>query len=121
MTYKWTPEKIKELERILKTVAEIEAEFHRKKTALVAEALGADVSICDKCKRPLLTRALWNKIPKKVRGMGIARRHNENTCTSHYIRAYRRKKNGIDEEQIARLRAKVGFDPNKDYDAEEET
>jgi hypothetical protein len=78
---------------------------------------------CVKCGRPMVWRRLWNQIPKDIRDHGIiVRRHNATLCQTHYIQEFRRSRMTDTEwqESLSRLREHVGFNPNKDYEAEDE-
>jgi hypothetical protein len=120
MGHRYTKKHLESLREVLDEIAEIEKEFRRRKSELISKAVGFEVLLCSKCHRPMVPRVLWQMMPEEERfRRSVARRQNAEFCVTHHARHPRigRLK---DKLELERLRKLVAFDPNKDYDAEEE-
>jgi hypothetical protein len=120
MGNRYTKKHLEILREVLDEIAEIEKEFRRRKSELISKAVGFEILLCSKCHRPMVPRVLWQMMPEEEQfRRSVARRQNAELCATHYTKCYRIA-TGKKRNEIARLRAIVAFDPNKDYDAEEE-
>lgn len=88
----WSEADVRELSGALEALAEVEREFQQRKMQIVSQALNVAIGQCHVCHRPMIPRRLWEMLPPSLRVLGlIARKHDGQTCFSHYVRTKRTK------------------------------
>lgn len=109
----YTPDKIGEFIEAFAELKQIDEEAQKKKCDVLRVVLGREVPACEKCKRPMLPRRLWDNLPIHERPKNCARAGDDRFCHPHLVK--HRQANGLAKRrplpphELARLRKQVGF------------
>lgn len=117
---KYTEWHVSRLAVIMEELKLVEIEYRKKKAEYISNQLGIEIFMCDKCHRPMLPRRLWDLLPAELRAGDFARGQDRMVCWTHYLNRLRAGKR-LEAEALNELRARVGFNPSKNYDSEEES
>jgi hypothetical protein len=115
----YTPDLIAKFLDILADIQEIDREFRQKKAMMLSEVVDRYVFACTVCDRLMIPRKLWYSMeaherPSWLSAVGDSKKK---LCLAHkQPNRYRPKTT----ETIRKLQQQVGFNPSKDYDAEDE-
>lgn len=115
----YTPGLIARFLEKLAEIEQVERDFQDKKSLALSEVVDRFIPPCSVCGRLMIPRRLWYCIeeherPRWLSAVGDSQRK---LCLSHKQPNRYRPKTA---EIISKLQEQVGFDPARDYEAEDE-